>query len=162
LRCLRVWNQRDVVAQLPKAGVLNPCLSFCFQRLVQYRHVGMELELGKGASHRIGYPKLYARPILLFLSDTVDSVTMTTTLVTKKTTTLGCSNDGGPVINHSCKEYFERLSSNEEKLKVETLNDLYRRQQIDLVRAESMHSLKSLSKFSSSIKSPRTKKTSKT
>jgi hypothetical protein len=126
--------------------------------MVQYRHVGMELELGKGASHRIGYPKLYARPILLFLSDTVDSVTKTTTLVTKKTMTLGCSDGEGPVMNHSCKEYFERLSSNEEKLKVENLNDLYRRQQIDLVRAESIHSLKSLSKSSSSSKKKSSKK----
>lgn len=143
IRCLRVSNHADVIPELPWAGTLSPCFGLCFQRMVTYRHVGMHLLLRPDGKHDVRYPRLYEKPMSLFLSDSYNSITknadMCMDMASKMVGRDRKRGRKGPVVNHSLTEYWDRLSGNKEILKAKTLNELYLRQQIDFISESSHH-----------------------
>ena len=128
LQCLRVSNNHDVITLLPDRGTFSCAYLMCCQTNI-YRHVGIQLRLYPQGKLKIKHPTPYHGYWSQFRHDFIKKIRYKMKWAVCLPCNLVSSCFGhhrhNPLINHSCKEYMERLNSVSTELSRLTLEDLY-------------------------------------
>jgi hypothetical protein len=123
LQCLRVSNDHDLVTLLPDRGGVSCAYIFCCNKNI-YRHVGIQLRL-KPCSFEIKHPTPYHGYMSQVGHDLVKKCRYKMGWILTLPCHLCCCYQN-PFLNHSCKEYVDRLFANSKELRSTTLSELYR------------------------------------
>jgi hypothetical protein len=122
LYCLRVSNDNDLITIMPERGTFSCACVCCLQNYL-YRHVGIQLRL-RPTSFEIKHPRAHQGYLRQVKIDTVKKIRHLIGYFLTLPCRL-CYLGQDPILNHSCKEYFNRLEASSKDLRLHTLQGLY-------------------------------------